>query len=102
MPELLACKVEDLADGESLTVAGQPAIAVHRVDGEFFATDDMCTHEDWSLGEDGMLDGHQLECCLHQGRFDVRTGEATQFPATDPLRTYEVRVDDGEVWVQMP
>ncbi|KAA0109965.1 non-heme iron oxygenase ferredoxin subunit [Mycolicibacterium sp. P9-22] len=102
MPEKMACKVDDLADGESKTVDVEPAIAIHRVDGEFFATDDTCTHEDWSLGDDGLLDGHQLECCLHQGRFDVRTGEATQFPATDPLCTYPVRVSDGEVWVELP
>lgn len=101
MPEILACKTDDLSDGQSLTVEYDPEnIAIFRVDGEFFATADNCTHEDWSLGEDGDLDGHEIECCLHQARFDVRTGAVTQFPATTPLKTFPVRVADGEVWVE--
>lgn len=102
MARILACKVDDLADGQALTVAGPPAIALFRVDGGFYATDDLCTHEDWSLGEDGELDGFEVECCLHTARFDVRTGAATQFPATEPLRTYPVHVEDGAVWVEVP
>lgn len=102
MAEILACKVEQLSDGESLKVDHEPAdIAIYRVDGEFFATADLCTHEDWSLGEDGDLEDHKIVCCLHQASFDVRTGEVIDFPATEPLRTYPVRVADGEVWVQV-
>jgi nitrite reductase/ring-hydroxylating ferredoxin subunit len=101
----LACQVDDLADGESLRVeppaGGAPAVAVHRVEGGFYATDDLCTHEDWSLGEDGDLEGYDIVCCLHQAAFDVRTGEVTQFPATTPLKTYPVRVADGAVWVEL-
>jgi nitrite reductase/ring-hydroxylating ferredoxin subunit len=85
LPEILACKVDQLSDGESLKVAGDPDIAVHRVDGEFFATSDMCTHEDWSLGEDGDLEGHKI----------------IDFPATEPLKTFRVRVSGDEVWVDL-
>jgi nitrite reductase/ring-hydroxylating ferredoxin subunit len=99
--EILACKVEQLSDGESLKVDGDPAVAIHRVDGQFYATDDSCTHEDWSLGEDGDLEGYEIVCCLHQASFDVRTGEVIAFPATAPLKTYPVRVADGEVWVEV-
>jgi len=99
--DILACKVDQLSDGESLKVDGDPAIAIHRVDGEFYATSDLCTHEDWSLGEDGDLDGHEIICCLHQASFDVRTGAVIAFPATEPLRTFPVRVADGEVWVEV-
>lgn len=102
MPEILACKVDQLSDGESLKVAGDPDIAVHRVDGEFFATSDLCTHEDWSLGEDGDLEDHKIICCLHQASFDVRTGEVIDFPATEPLKTFPVRVSGDEVWVDLP
>lgn len=101
MAEILACKADQLGDGESLKVDGAPELAIHRVDGRFYATSDSCTHEDWSLGEDGDLDGHEIICCLHQGSFDVRTGEVINFPATVPLRTYPVRVADGEVWVDI-
>jgi nitrite reductase/ring-hydroxylating ferredoxin subunit len=97
VPEILACKVDDLLDGQSLKVDGGPEIAIHRVAGEFFATDDSCTHEEWSLGEDGDLEGHEIVCCLHLAAFDVRTGEATQLPATRPLKTYPVRVAEGAV-----
>ena len=102
MPEILACKVDQLSDGESLKVAGDPDIAVHRVEGQFYATSDLCTHEDWSLGEDGDLEGHDIVCCLHQASFDVRTGEVTAFPATEPLTTFPVRVSGDEVWVDVP
>lgn len=102
MAEILACKTGDLTDGQSLTVDGvEPPVAVFRVEGEFFATSDLCTHEDWSLGADGDLDGYQVECCLHQARFDVRTGAATQFPATEDLRSYPVAVRGEEVWVEL-
>jgi nitrite reductase/ring-hydroxylating ferredoxin subunit len=96
-----ACKVVDLEDGESLTVEGDRDIAVHRVDGEFFATGDSCTHERWSLGEDGELEGYEIVCCLHLAAFDVRTGQPTRFPATLPLKTYPVKVTDGEVWIDI-
>lgn len=102
MPEILACKVDQLSDGDSLKIEGDPPIAVYRVDGEFFATSDSCTHEEWSLGEDGDLDGHQIICCLHQAAFDVRTGEVTAPPATEPLKTFPVRITDDEVWVDVP
>lgn len=102
MPEILACKVGDIGDGESLVVDNDPEdIAVYRVDGQFYATADLCTHEDWSLGEDGDLDGYEIECCLHLARFDVRTGEVTQAPAITPLKTFPVRVADGAVWVDV-
>ncbi|MGB8389845.1 Rieske 2Fe-2S domain-containing protein, partial [Mycobacterium sp.] len=60
MAEILGCRTDDLADGESLKVkCDDPAIAIHRVNGQFFATADSCTHEKWSLGEDGALEGYQ-------------------------------------------
>lgn len=101
MAEVRACRVDELADGQSLKVAGDAEIAVHRVDGSFYATDDSCTHEQWSLGEDGDLEDHEIVCCLHLAAYDVRTGAATRFPAITPLRTYPVRVVDDEVWVSL-
>jgi nitrite reductase/ring-hydroxylating ferredoxin subunit len=58
-------------------------------------------NEDWSLGEESELVGHEVECCLHQARFDVRTGAATGNPATAALKTFAVRVVDDEVWVDV-
>jgi nitrite reductase/ring-hydroxylating ferredoxin subunit len=102
VPEILVCKVDDLNDGESMRIdLDQDDIAIFRVDGQFYATADLCTHEDWSLGDESELVGHEIECCLHQGRFDVRTGSATGYPATVALKTFSVRVVDDEVWVDV-
>jgi 3-phenylpropionate/trans-cinnamate dioxygenase ferredoxin subunit len=95
-----ACRVDDLAAGKSLSVPGEPAIALYRNDdGEFYATADRCTHEEWSLGEDGDLEGDEIVCPLHMARFDIRSGKALCFPATVDLRTFDVVVRDGDVFV---
>lgn len=98
---ILACAVDDLAPGESMTVKGDRPVALYRTeDDEFFATADTCTHEDWSLGEDSDLEGTEVVCPLHMARFDVRTGAALCLPASIGLRTYQVEVgDDGNVYV---
>lgn len=96
-----ACKVDDLGHGESMTVEGDVPVALFRNDdGEFYATADNCTHEDWSLGEDADLEGNEVVCPLHMARFDIRSGEALCFPATVALATYDVEIDDdGSVFV---
>ena len=99
-----ACNEGDLDPGESMTVpaddSGAIAVAVYRNDeGEYFATADTCTHEDWSLGEDSDLEGNEIVCPLHMARFDIRSGEALCFPATIALATFDVVVDDGKVYV---
>ncbi|KAA9160039.1 non-heme iron oxygenase ferredoxin subunit [Amycolatopsis acidicola] len=100
MNRILACAAEELEDGEAMTVAGDhEAIAVYKVDGEFYATSDVCTHEKWSLGEEGDLDGFEVTCTLHNARFDVRDGKALCFPATVNLRRYATTVEDGKVYV---
>lgn len=75
-------------------------LAVYGVDGEVFATDNVCTHGHARLC-DGFLDGHEIECPLHQGKFDVRTGKALCEPLTTDIRTYPVKIEDGHVFVEM-
>lgn len=101
MERLFACVADDLAPGSSMTIKGDPAVALFRNDaGQFFATADNCTHEDWSLGEDSDLDDNEVTCPLHMARFDIKTGAALCLPATIALRTFEVEVDsDGSVFV---
>ena len=65
-------------------------------DGAVYAVDDTCTHHSARLSE-GVLIGCEIECPMHQGRFDVTTGEATRRPARDPLATYPVEVVAGQV-----
>ncbi len=66
--------------------------------GEIFATDNVCTHGQARLCE-GFLEGHEIECPLHQGRFDIRTGRALCAPVTAPIRSYPVRIDAGRVLI---
>ena len=72
-------------------------LAVYLVADNVYATDDRCTHGNSSLTEDGCLEGHIVECGMHLGTFDVRTGEAVGPPCTKALRTYPVEIRDGQV-----
>lgn len=91
----------DLAEGDVIgVVIGGREIAIYDLDGELFATDDICTHAYAKLS-DGWLDKGEIECPLHAGRFDVRTGQATAPPCTDPLKTYKVRVSGDDIEVKL-
>lgn len=81
--------VGNLPDGRRL--------AVYWVAGQVYATDDRCSHGNSSLAEDGCLEGHIVECGMHFGTFDVRTGAAVGPPCTQALRTYPVEIRDGQV-----
>jgi len=78
-------------------------VALWRAAGGVYATDDTCTHEKASLSE-GEFDPQagQVACPRHGARFDVRTGRALTLPAYRPLRTYPVRVEDGQILVGLP
>lgn len=80
-------------------VAGHD-IALYKVDGSVFATDNTCTHGQARLC-DGFLEGHEIECPLHQGRFDIRDGSATCAPVTEAIRCYPVRIEGGRVFLQL-
>lgn len=75
-------------------------IALYSVAGEVFATANHCTHGDARLC-DGFLEGHEIECPLHQGKFDVRSGQATGDPAVQPLRCFPVKVEGGRVYLKL-
>jgi len=82
-----------------LAVAGRD-IALYGVGGEVFATDNICTHGHARLC-DGFLEGNEIECPLHQGKFDVRNGKPTCAPVTEPLRSYPVKIEGGRVWLAL-
>src|ERR1700730_7905192 len=84
----------DLAEGEPLGVgvAGR-AIALYDIDGNLFATDNICTHA-YARLSDRWVHGGGIACPLHPARFDVRTGKVLDPPATEDLKTYPVRVVD--------
>ena len=93
------CAVTELPPGEAIRVAGNETIAVFNVDGEFYAIDDTCTHQDASLA-DGWLDGCTVECPLHASCFDLRTGKVSGPPAKVGVRTHKVVVEEDTVFVQ--
>ena len=75
-------------------------IAMYNAGGEIFATDNICTHGHARLCE-GFLDGHEIECPLHQGKFDVRNGHPTCAPVTEAIRSYPVRIEGGRVFLAL-
>ena len=91
----------DLAAGEVLgvEVAGR-SIALYSADDGIFATDNICTHA-YACLSDGWLDGEVIECPLHAARFDIRTGKVLDPPATEDLKTYQVRVVGDEIQVRL-
>ena len=80
--------------------AGGREIALYRVGDEVYATDNICTHGHARLC-DGFLDGHEIECPLHQGKFDVRSGDALCEPLTANIATYPLKVEDGHVLIEI-
>ena len=75
-------------------------IAIYESEGAYFATDNICTHGHARLC-DGFLEEGEIECPLHQGRFDIRTGKALCEPLTEDIRTYPIKVEQGRVWLQL-
>ena len=94
----------DIPVGEAIRVQADVPIAVFRVDdggeGTVYAIDDTCTHQKASLA-DGFLDGCMVECPLHAACFDLRTGLPDGPPAKVPVRTHQVVVADGMVYLQV-
>ena len=93
-------RVEDVPPGSVKTVrAGDEDVALAHVDGGFYATQAVCIHLQGPLGE-GRLDGPVLTCPWHGWQYDVRSGE-NEFDRAIQLRTYQVRVEDGNVQIAL-
>lgn len=94
-----AAALDDLWDGAGLAVNVQGReLALFRSGDEVFATDALCTHGNARLC-DGFVEGHEVECPLHQGRFDLRSGAATCAPAMQALKVYPIRIEGARVEV---
>ena len=91
--------VDDLRPGEMTYVeVGDDPVCLINLDGEYYAIGDVCTHEEASLS-DGTIEGDEIECPLHGGAFDIRTGQPVALPVVVPVETYRVRVVGDEVQV---
>jgi 3-phenylpropionate/trans-cinnamate dioxygenase ferredoxin subunit len=97
-----ACAVSELPDEGVLGIQlGTVPVAIVRAEGEVYAINDVCSHEEVPLSEGEVYD-HTVECWLHGSCFDVRTGKPTGPPATEPVATYPVRIDGDDVYVGLP
>lgn len=88
----------EAADGVLSASVERRGLALYLVEGEVFATDDLCTHGAARLSE-GYLDGHLIECPLHQGLFDVRDGSPAGAPCVVPVKSFPVRVEGGDILI---
>jgi 3-phenylpropionate/trans-cinnamate dioxygenase ferredoxin component len=96
-------RVSDIPPGHAARVEidGVP-VAIFNLDGDFFATDDTCTHQEASLSEGDLdLDRCAIECPLHGSAFDLRTGDVLSLPAVEPVRVHSVDIKDGVVRVAL-
>ena len=95
-------KLDEIAPGTARVVeVGGHSIALCRVeDGDLYAIENRCTHDDGPLGE-GELEGDRIECPRHGALFDVTTGRAVTLPAIGKVRCYTVAVADGDVQIEV-
>jgi 3-phenylpropionate/trans-cinnamate dioxygenase ferredoxin component len=104
VPEMTVCKTDELPEGEMRLVTADDGrkIGVFNCGGELFAIEDRCSHDDGPLAE-GEFDAASctVECPRHGSLFDLRTGRPKSLPAYMPVETFQARVDDGEVKLEV-
>ena len=75
-------------------------VCLVRVGQSVHAMQDRCSHAEFPMSDGEMVDDHVIECPLHGAQFDVRDGQVLEAPADEPLVVYEVRIEQGAVWVR--
>jgi 3-phenylpropionate/trans-cinnamate dioxygenase ferredoxin subunit len=94
---------DDLKPGRVIQVEfdDEPVALAQTEQGEYLATSDICSHE-YVLLHDGWLEGEEIECPQHGSRFDMRTGDVRDLPATQPVPIFEVKVEGDEILLRGP
>lgn len=96
-----AARVSDIPNGSMKSVrVGGKTIAIANVDGQLFAIDDTCSHEQCSLGGEGFLDGSVVTCGCHGAQFDVTNGKALSLPAPVDVLSYPVKVEGDDILIK--
>jgi len=96
-----ACALSEIPDSGILSVEiDQDEIAIVRTEGEVFAIRDWCSHAAVPLSEGEIYD-HTVECWLHGSCFDLRTGQPTGLPATEPVPVYPIKIEGDDVYVAL-
>jgi naphthalene 1,2-dioxygenase system ferredoxin subunit len=95
-------KTTEVAEGEAKAIELMGLdLALYHVGGEWYCTDNICTHA-FALLTDGYLDGHLIECPLHNGSFDIRTGKGQGAPIEEDLHVFPVKIEQGQVFIELP
>ena len=99
---LRICSLDDLKPGKALRVkVGDEAIAIVRTpSGDVKALNDKCSHGEISLSE-GFIDNETIECWAHGAKFDLNTGKPLSLPAYEPVATYEVLIENGDIFLEI-
>ena len=100
MPKVKVANVADVLEGnlKKVDVDGKP-VALFKIDGKIYATTNICTHEECELDENHMIHGEVVECTCHGSQFNVKTGAVVLPPAAEPLKTYQVSVEEEDVYI---
>lgn len=96
-------KKTEIAPGKAKSYQiGDNKIVVCNVNGEYFAIDDVCSHDEGELvsTEGALVETCQIECPRHGARFDVKTGEAKRMPAAAPIKTYKIKVTNEDLEIE--
>jgi 3-phenylpropionate/trans-cinnamate dioxygenase ferredoxin subunit len=95
-------RVDELDEGVpfGIELKNGEQVCVVRLFGEVYAISNTCSHADFLLSDGELVDDFVIECGLHGAQFDVRDGSVIELPATEPIRCFEVHVENGEVWVR--
>lgn len=103
MPWIVACAADDIEEEDMIRWdhGGLTYVIINGVDGLFYCTAGLCTHEEVHLS-DGLVMDHELECPKHNALFDYRTGAALRAPACEALKTYEVKREGDRILVMVP
>ena len=105
MNKIYVCKIDELEEGEArkvdCSVNGVDAIAIFNYQGDFFAMNDKCSHGNASMSEGYLEDDGTVECPLHASRFCLKTGVPQCVPATEPIQTYPVTIEDDALYVEL-
>ena len=96
----MAVRAEIIEEEPIRVVVGDTPIALYEVEGELYATHDVCTHAEASLSE-GFQEGDTIECPMHSGCFNIRTGEALGPPVIEDIKCYQVRLEGDDVLVRV-
>jgi 3-phenylpropionate/trans-cinnamate dioxygenase ferredoxin subunit len=94
------CSETEIEEGKTrLFLVNEQPVIVARYNGQIYAIEGICSHDGGEFGDNETLIDSQIECPRHGARFDIQTGEAKRLPAVAGIKSYEIKVDDGQVFV---